>query len=83
MTPNRFVRKIETLGRIRIPIKIQRALSISKFDEVEIYVDEASIILQKYTPTCVFCGKNTNIILYKEKYICEACREQLATVKRN
>lgn len=42
------VRKIDELGRIVVPKEIRRSLNISDGEEVEIFVEEDSIILKKY-----------------------------------
>jgi len=42
------VRKIDELGRIVIPKEIRRNLNIKDNEEIEIFVDNESIILKKY-----------------------------------
>ncbi len=48
MKPTGVVRKIDELGRIVIPKEIRRNLNIGDGEEVEIFVDNESIILKKY-----------------------------------
>lgn len=43
------VRKIDSLGRIVIPKEIRRTLKIRDFEDLEILVDDDSIILKKYS----------------------------------
>lgn len=43
-----LVRKIDELGRIVIPKEIRRNLAIKDGEEMEIYIDENSIILKKF-----------------------------------
>ena len=52
---------------------LRRTLEINEKDDLEIYVEGASIILRKYRPTCVFCNGAKNIITYKGKNICPRC----------
>ena len=68
-----IVRKVDELGRIVLPIELRRTLEINEKDDLEIYVEGASIILRKYRPTCVFCNGAKNIITYKGKNICPRC----------
>lgn len=70
-----IVRKIDELGRVVIPIELRRTLSIGEKDSLEIYVDENSVILRKYEPscTCVFCGNEDNIMKFKGKNVCAEC----------
>ena len=74
-----ITRKLDSLGRIVIPIELRKNLNIEKRDSLEIFVDEDQIILSKYKPTCVFCS-NSNV---KETFefegvsICRNCQEKL------
>jgi len=72
-----IVRKVDELGRIVIPIEIRRTLDIEEKDSLEIYVNEDTIILKKYEPACIFCGKSKNVTDYKGKNICKKCLEEI------
>ncbi|OTW61561.1 AbrB family transcriptional regulator [Bacillus thuringiensis serovar silo] len=54
-----IVRKIDQLGRIVIPRETRRTLDIHEKDAIEIFVEEESIILQKYKSdsTCLVTGE--------------------------
>ena len=75
------VRRIDELGRIVLPIEIRRSLDISVKDPVEIFIDNERIILQKYTPACIFCGDARDVAAYKGKLICKTCMNELAAGK--
>ena len=77
MNPIAFVRKVDELGRIVIPIELRRSLGIAIRDALEIYVDGPCIMLKKNQPICVFCGNTENIQPYKGRAICGACKEDL------
>ena len=53
-----IVRKLDDLGRIVLPIELRRTLDIADKAPLEIFVEGDSIILRKYEPSCVFCGKS-------------------------
>jgi len=72
-----IVRNMDELGRVVIPIEMRKRLGIGKKDPVEIYADGDSIILKKYSDSCIFCGKSENVYIYHEKNICGACIEEL------
>ena len=76
-----IVRKVDELGRIVLPIELRRTLEINEKDDLEIYVEGASIILRKYRPTCVFCNGAKNIIKYKGKNICPRCLKGIKNLK--
>ena len=72
-----IVRKVDELGRIVIPIELRRTLNIDIKDSIEIYVDNSSIVLKKYEPTCLFCGESENVVTYKDKNVCKSCLEEM------
>jgi len=72
-----IVRKVDELGRIVLPVELRRTLDIAERDELEIYLDEDKIVLKKYEPTCVFCGSAENVMLFKNKNICQNCKAEL------
>ena len=71
-----IVRKVDELGRIVLAIELRRTLGIDIKDAIEIYVDNSTIVLKKYEPTCVFCGESENVTNYKDKIVCKACIEE-------
>ena len=74
-----IVRKVDELGRIVLPIELRRTLDIDVKDPLEIYVNEESIILKKYQPSCIFCNRAENLVSYRGKNICMDCLNQLKT----
>ncbi len=75
-----IVRKVDELGRIVLPIEIRRTLDIAERDPLEITVEADRIILKKYESTCVFCGGAKNVFLYKGKYVCETCMQDIRKI---
>jgi transcriptional pleiotropic regulator of transition state genes len=72
-----FVRRVDTLGRIVLPVELRRAFDIALKDPMEIYVDGEQVILKKYEPACIFCGNARDITNYRGKNICNNCMEEL------
>lgn len=68
-----ITRKVDELGRIVLPIELRRTLDIAVRDELEIYMEADRIILQKYEPSCVFCGSSRNLLNYHGKNVCMEC----------
>ena len=62
-----IVRQIDEVGRIVLPVELRSTLGIDKKDSVEIFTEGDTIVLRKYQPTCVFCGKTENIKEFKKK----------------
>jgi len=73
-----IIRKVDDLGRIVLPIELRRMLDIAERDELEIYMENDRIILQKYEPACIFCGSSRNLIKFSEKNVCRECVKKMA-----
>lgn len=73
-----IIRKVDDLGRIVLPIELRRVLDISERDELEIYMENDRIILQKFEPACVFCGSSYSLISYRGKNVCQGCVRKMA-----
>lgn len=72
-----IIRKVDDLGRIVLPIELRRMLDIAERDELEIYMENDRIILQKYEPACVFCGNAGSMVSYRGKNVCQDCVKNL------
>ena len=68
-----IIRKVDELGRIVLPIEIRRTLDIAVKDEVEIFMDNDQIVLQKFEPSCIFCSSSLGLVTYRGKNICREC----------
>lgn len=73
-----IIRKVDDLGRIVLPIELRRMLDIEERDELEIYMENDRIILQKYEPACIFCGSSRGLISYHRKNVCKECVKKMA-----
>lgn len=73
-----IVRKVDELGRIVLPIELRRMLDIAERDELEIYMENDRIILQKYEPSCVFCASSQGLVDHKGKKVCPDCLRTLS-----
>ena len=68
-----IVRKVDELGRIVLPAELRRTLDIGERDELEIYLENDKIILQKFEPSCIFCGSAHRLVAYHGKNVCQEC----------
>lgn len=68
MTASGFVRKVDELGRIVLPMELRKLLHIEERDSLEIFVDEKGrVVLQKYEPGDIFTGELDSLVEYKGK----------------
>jgi len=68
-----IIRKVDELGRIVLPIEIRRTLDIEERDELEIFMDNDQIVLQKFEPSCIFCSSSQGLVSYRGKNVCQQC----------
>lgn len=74
-----IIRKVDELGRIVLPVELRRSLDIEVRDELEIYLENDRIILQKFEPSCIFCGSSRGLVTYHGKNVCQNCVHNLCT----
>ena len=73
-----IIRKVDDLGRIVLPIELRRVLDIAERDELEIFMENDRIILQKYEPACIFCGSSRDLVTHEGKKVCRSCVKTMA-----
>jgi transcriptional pleiotropic regulator of transition state genes len=73
-----IIRKVDDLGRIVLPIELRRTLDIAERDELEIYMENDRIILQKFEPACIFCGSAQELVSYRGKNVCQECISKMS-----
>lgn len=73
-----IVRKVDELGRIVIPIETRKVLDINVKDSLEIFTEDDSIVLKKYSPADIFTGSMDDLIEYKGKKISKETIKELA-----
>lgn len=72
-----IARKCDPLGRIVIPVEYRHVLKLDCGDSVEVFTEEATIILKKYAPHCVLCGEARKTVTYHGELICSKCVQEL------
>jgi len=72
-----FIRKIDELGRIVIPIEIRKFLEINEKDSLNISLDDVSIFIKKEKPSCVFCSSTCTLKNFYGKNVCKNCIDKL------
>ncbi len=74
------IRLIDELGRIVIPIEMRNALEIKSGDLMRMELDGEKIVIQKNTPTCVFCSSENGLTKYEGKTICLKCIREISKI---
>ncbi len=60
-----IVRRLDSLGRITLPIELRRSLGITDRDSIEIFSEKDRIVLKKHKACDVFTGTEKDLIEYK------------------
>ena len=68
-----IVRVVDRLGRIVLPKELRDTLGFQKRDSVEYFVDGPLIVVRKFEPNCVFCGRGDHTVWFKGKRLCVQC----------
>nr|ABE11533.1 putative transcriptional regulator [Bacillus thuringiensis serovar tenebrionis] len=83
-----IVRKVDNLGRIVIPKETRKILQVETSDALEFFVEEDTIVLQKYTPhgTCPITGeissRNVKLVSGKLTISPEGVKQLLAELEQ-
>jgi len=72
-----IVRNVDELGRIVIPKEMRDVLDVATGDPMEIFSDEGTIFLRRYSTGCVFCGEMNSTINFKGRMVCRECLADL------
>lgn len=73
-----YIRKIDELGRLVIPIEIRRKFDIDHTGaSVEFFVEDDGILLKKYTQKCLFCNSSKDVVEFGKKRVCKKCIKEL------
>ena len=73
--------KMDSLGRVVIPIGVRRKLGIGPDSRLDIVVNDEEIVLRKTEHTCTLCGSDKDLIESDSKYVCKKCLEAFTQKK--
>lgn len=68
-----IVRRVDSLGRLVIPMELRRTLGIKEEDPMEIFTTEDGILIRPYKPGCICCGSSENLVEFSGVSLCRAC----------
>ena len=68
-----IVRKLDSLGRVVLPIDLRRQFAIDPKVQLEIAVDGDCIVLSKHIEKCYICGSAEDVNVFEGKNICGGC----------
>jgi len=74
-----YVRQIDSVGRLVLPMDIRVKLDLQNKAFVEFFIDGDAIVLRKYHPACIFCDNAEDLTQFGGKSICKKCAEKIAS----
>ncbi|MBQ6267011.1 MAG: AbrB/MazE/SpoVT family DNA-binding domain-containing protein [Clostridia bacterium] len=76
-----FIREIDSVGRIVIPMQIRKELGlIERGSKVELFSDGKQILCRKAVESCVFCKGEADLVEFEGKCICKNCLAKIKDV---
>ncbi|MCL6595723.1 MAG: AbrB/MazE/SpoVT family DNA-binding domain-containing protein [Firmicutes bacterium] len=77
LPPDHFIRTIDELGRVVVPVEFRRRLGLTDGSPLEMFVDGDAIYLAPYREGCLFCGGDLDFGRFRGKPLCRSCAEEL------
>jgi len=75
-------RKIDSLGRVVLPIELRKEFDIDKNSDIDICVSDNQIILKKSEPSCKICraAKDLKQVPDKNIFVCTDCQKEISNL---
>lgn len=71
------IRKIDTIGRIVIPIEMREKLGWRTGDVVEVSLQDTGISITNHKSKCLFCESEEDLKEFRGYRVCKQCQESL------
>jgi AbrB family transcriptional regulator, transcriptional pleiotropic regulator of transition state genes len=77
VTVQGIARRIDDLGRIVIPKEYRRIFGIEVGDHLDMTLAGDGIMVRKVQHSCVFCGSQDDLGMFRNRLICGECVQAL------
>lgn len=78
-----IAKKFDELGRIQITKEMREELNWEFRDSLMVWAFDGGLILKKVEEKCIFCRTKEQIEEFKDKFICDNCKEELSETKKD
>jgi len=75
-----IVRRLDSLGRITLPMELRKSFEIGEREPLEIFTEGDKIIIKKYNPSDIFTGSCEDLVEYNGKKVSRASIRELARI---
>jgi transcriptional pleiotropic regulator of transition state genes len=66
-------------GSLTIPASIRREYnSFLGGEAVNLVVQDGKLVIEPYTPKCLFCDSQEGVVKQKGRYVCKKCISEMA-----
>lgn len=72
-----YIVRVDELGRIVIPVRLRRTLDFDKGACLEMFTQDESLVIRKYSSCCAFCQSDENLTEHMGKHICKSCLDTI------
>ena len=74
-------KRVDELGRIKLPFEVRHIMDIQVGDLIEIYLRENEVIIKKSMLSCVFCREIENLVTIDNYSFCNSCIDRLNDIR--
>lgn len=75
-----IVRRLDNLGRVVIPKEMRKLMNVEERDWVRIIKQNNSIIIKKYSRSCMICGSENKLSEFGGVCLCERCISKMKKI---
>lgn len=79
MTKNQSIRKLDSLGRVLVPVEFRKALGWESGTQVCLTLADDGVLIRRAAFVCAVCGSADDVAQIGEVSLCGACRALLKT----
>lgn len=73
-----ITRRIDSLGRVRIPKSFRESLGVKSGDSLSVFVENHRLVIEVKERSCVFCGsKKGRGYQFRGQRVCSSCHDTL------
>ena len=77
MQSTRIIKHIDNLGRFKLPMELLKQYDIKPNSRIKLTRGKARIVIEQETRKCIFCHSSENIHVFKDRFICEKCIQNI------
>lgn len=84
MERSKITKTIDNLGRVLIPKDVRKQIGIESDEELEMYVENKRIILEKKAKSCIACSSEKMLIdIGRNQYLCGECKNKIQQIEND